>query len=518
MTGSWSMGASPAVAQIRNVTLLGDAGLSDITIAGERIVSVTPAGERPEQPTTAATEVIDADGRWLTSGLWDEHVHFAQWAEQSTRLDLGAATHAGAALDLLAAGLAEIGAGVDVGVGAGGSGSTVGSSPGAAEVVAMRARAASWPDAISREALDAVAGATPLVVIGVDLHSLWLNSAAMRARGMEPQGDGHIIEDDCFALLRELDNRPAHELDVLVERASRSAAARGVVGIVDLEMRWCLDEWARREAAGFDLLRVEAAVYPDQLDRALTAEHRSGDHLTESGRLRVGPLKIITDGSLGTSTAWCCDPYADGSFGRSLVSAPALQELMRRAHSGGLNLAIHAIGDRAGAQVLDAFEALGIGGRIEHAQLLRDEDLDRFAQLGVEASVQPTHLVDDRELTERVWPGRAPRAFPLASLDARGTRLVFGSDAPVAPLDPWEGIHAAVNRARQGDAPWTPSERVPVELALMSSMRGPLVPGRGDIADLVLLDADPLSMPASRLDDMRVSATVVGGRVTHRAL
>ena len=504
MSGSWSMGASPAVAQIRNVTLLGHSGLSDITIEGERIVSVTPAGVLAAPASSDDACVIDADGRWLTSGLWDEHVHFAQWAEQSTRLDLGAATNASEAIAILIEGLAEVGVSAE--------------APAAAEFVAMRARAASWPDAISREALDAISGETPLVVIGIDLHGLWLNSAAMRSRGMEPQGDGHIIEDDCFALLRELDNRPAHELDVLVERTSRSAAARGIVGVVDLEMRWCLDDWARREASGFDLLRVESAVYPDQLDRALAGSYRSGDPLTDSGRLRVGPLKIITDGSLGTSTAWCCDPYEDGSFGRSLVSAPDLQDLMRRANGGGLDLAIHAIGDQAGAQVLDAFEALGIGGRIEHAQLLRNEDLARFAQLGVEASVQPTHLVDDRELTERVWPGRAPRAFPFASLNALGTKLVFGSDAPVAPLDPWEGIHAAVNRARRGDTAWTPSECVPVELALESSMRGPLVPGAGDAADLVLLDADPLSMPAARLDDMRVAVTVVGGLVTHRAM
>ncbi|MBL3700010.1 amidohydrolase [Leucobacter luti] len=513
------------VSLLRSVRLLGQDAPVDIALESGRIAAIAPAGQLPAGTGSGAAGdgVLHGDGRFVTSGLWDEHVHFGQWAQQSTRFDLGAAESAAAALDLLAA---ELRADADqtdadrtrgdrasaaAGVAAGGT-----ATP--AEFVAVRARAGAWSDAITRTALDQIAGARPVVVIGGDLHGVWLNSAALTARGLPATGDGHIVEDECFALLREIDRLAPETLDALVARAGRAAAARGVVGIVDLEMRWSIDDWVRREASGFDLLRVEAAVYPDQLERAIAAGHRTGDALGTGGRLRVGPLKIITDGSLGTTTAWCCDAYPGGGHGRSLVSAGELGALMRRATAAGLGLTIHAIGDRAGAQVLDAYAALGRGGRIEHAQLLRDEDLGRFAALGVTASVQPEHLVDDRVAMALQWPGRDRRTFPLASLHATGAHLVLGSDAPVAPLDPWRWVQAAVLRAHAGEPAWVPEERLPVAVALAASMRGPLRPGVGDAADLVLLDADPLRTDPAQLSATRVAATLLGGTPTHLAL
>ncbi len=485
------------ISQLRSVRLLGQDAPVDIALAAGRIARITPAGAAPRLPGG-----IDGEGRFLTSGLWDEHVHFGQWAQQSSRFDLGAAESAAAALELLAAGLRADEA-------------EPGTHPGA-EFVAVRARAGAWTAGITRDALDALAGPRPLVVISADLHGIWLNSAALAARGLPVTGDGHIVEDECFALLREIDSLAPAALDALVARAGRAAAARGVVGIVDLEMRWCIDDWLRREAAGFDLLRVEAGIYPNQLDRAIDAGYRSGDALGTAGRLSVGPLKMITDGSLGTGTAWCCDPYPDGGHGRSLVAADELLALMRRATTAGLDLTLHAIGDRAVAQVLDAYAALGRGGRMEHAQLLRTADIARFAELGITASVQPEHLVDDREATELQWPGRAGRTFPLASLHATGAHLVFGSDAPVAPLDPWRWIQAAVTRARPGEPSWTPEERLPAAVALAASMRGALRPAAGELADLVLLDRDPLRTDPERLSETAVAATLVGGVLTHR--
>ncbi|WP_125098157.1 amidohydrolase [Leucobacter chromiireducens] len=486
------------ISQLRSVRMLGQDAPVDVVIEHGRIARIAPAGAAARLPGG-----LDADGRFLTSGLWDEHVHFGQWAQQSSRFDLGAAESAAEALELLAAGLRADEA-------------APGAHPGA-EFIAVRARAGAWTAGITRAALDAIAGARPLLVIGADLHGVWLNSAALAARGLPVSGDGHIVEDECFALLRELDSLAPAALDELVARAGRAAAARGVVGIVDLEMRWCIDDWLRREAAGFELLRVEAGIYPNKLDRAIEAGYRSGDPLGRAGLLTVGPLKMITDGSLGTGTAWCCDPYPTGGHGRSLVSADDLLAMMRRATAAELDLTLHAIGDRAVAQVLDAYAALGRGGRMEHAQLLREADIARFAELGITASVQPEHLVDDREATELQWPGRAARSFPLATLHASGAHLVFGSDAPVAPLDPWRWIQAAVTRSRPGESPWTPAERIPVAVALAASMRGALRPAVGDLADLVLLDRDPLRSDPEQLSAMGVAATLVGGRLTHRA-
>lgn len=481
------------VSQLRSVRFLGQNALVDVVIAAGRITAIAPAGQTPP-----LADGIDGGGRFLTSGLWDEHVHMGQWAQQSTRFDVSAAGSASEALELLAA---ELRAATD-----------------SSELVAVRARAGAWTDSLTRTALDAISGLRPVVVIGGDLHGVWLNSAALAARGLPVAGGGHIVEDECFALLREIDRLAPAELDALVARAGKAAAARGVVGIVDLEMRWSIDDWARREASGFDLLRVEAAVYPDKLEAAIAAGHRTGDQIGSLGRLQVGPLKIITDGSLGTNTAWCCDSYPSGGTGRSLVSAAELHALMRRATAAGLALTIHAIGDRAATQVLDAYEALGRGGRMEHAQLLCDEDLERFAALGVTASVQPEHLVDDREAMAMHWPGRERRTFPLATLHATGAEIVLGSDAPVAPLDPWRWIQAAVLRANPGEPAWGPEERLPVAVALAASMRGPLRPGLGDAADLVLLDTDPLRADPNQLAQTRVAATLLAGKVTHLTL
>jgi predicted amidohydrolase YtcJ len=161
---------------------------------------------------------------------------------------------------------------------------------------------------------------------------------------------------------------------------------------------------------------------------------------------------------------------------------------------------------------LDAFEARGLRGRIEHAQLVADADLPRFGALGVVASMQPGHLLDDRDVAEQHWPGRTARTFPFRSLIDAGATLAFGSDAPVAPLDPWIAIRAAVHRDPGGVA-WHPEQRITAEEALAASTRGRLRPEVGDPADLVLVEE-----PVERMHAGAVAATLLAGRFTHRRL
>ncbi len=234
-------------------------------------------------------------------------------------------------------------------------------------------------------------------------------------------------------------------------------------------------------------------------------------------------MKIISDGSLNTRTAWCCEPYADGAAlmhprGRANVSVAEMTEAVRRAHEHGLRAALHAIGDAAVAAVLDVFEATGAQGSIEHAQLLRPEDLPRWSRLPVTASVQPAHLLDDRSVTEQCWPDRTERAFVLAGLLEHGIDVALGSDAPVAALDPWLSIAGAVHRGPARDASWHPEQALTPHQALAASVDGQRV-RPGDRGDLVLLDADPLargttSEQAAGLLGMSVAATVVAGRVS----
>ena len=242
----------------------------------------------------------------------------------------------------------------------------------------------------------------------------------------------------------------------------------------------------------------------------------------------MGPLKIISDGSLNTRTAYCCEPYVDEPTSRGKLNVPPaeLTDLLARATAHGLAVAVHAIGDAAVSAALDAFAATGARGSIEHAQLMARPDIARMGALGVTASVQPAHLLDDRDVTERCWPDRADRCFPLRSLLAAGVTLAMGSDAPVAPLDPWLAMAAAVHRSADERPAWHPQEAVTPAEALAASTFGAGTVGAGSRADLVLVDQDPLApagdrvggdsaAAAARLRHTRVSVTLVDGEVTY---
>jgi predicted amidohydrolase YtcJ len=155
---------------------------------------------------------------------------------------------------------------------------------------------------------------------------------------------------------------------------------------------------------------------------------------------------------------------------------------------------------------------------IEHAQLVRSEDFARFAPLGLVASVQPEHAMDDRDVADLHWKGRTDRAFAYASLHEAGATLRFGSDAPVAVLDPWVAIAAATTRSRDERTAWHPEQRVSLDVALAASMRGRTRVGVGDVADLVILDDDPYAASPERLRELPVAGTLLGGRWTWRGI
>lgn len=246
---------------------------------------------------------------------------------------------------------------------------------------------------------------------------------------------------------------------------------------------------------------------------------RTGDVLGEDPLLTMGPLKVISDGSLNTRTAWCCAPYAGSDHhGAPNLSEAELRSLLARATDHGLDVAVHAIGDAAVARVLDVFAATGARGGVEHAQLMSREDVRRMAALGVAASVQPAHLLDDRDLTGRTWPDRADRCFMLRSMLDAGVRLRLGSDAPVAPLDPWLAMAAAVHRSADAREPWHPEQAITAAEALDASVADGLPVHPGLPADLVLLDADPLAAfdstaaVADHLRSIPIVATWIAGR------
>lgn len=468
----------------------------DVLIEDGRLAAVTPAGAPVPAPRHA--EVVDLDGRFVGPGLWDAHVHFTQWVAARDRFDLAAATSAADAAAMVRTRLAaDVPAGVLIGYGF---------------------RDALWPDEPSVALLDDAAAGTPVVLVSGDLHCGWLNTAASRRYGLPVPPSGLLRETEWIGTLQRIDAEAGQAVDA-VRAAADAAAARGVVGIVDFENDDLLALWPERVAAGVTSLRVDAAVWPARLDAAIRAGHRTGDVLDEHGLVRVGPLKVVADGSLNTRTAYCWQPYpGTGDHGVQSIGPAELRRLLRSATGNGIDAAVHAIGDRTNTEVLDAFEELGVPGTIEHAQLVRPQDVPRFARLGVVASVQPEHAMDDRDVADRHWAGHAEHAFAYGSLHAAGAVLRLGSDAPVAPLDPWVSVAAAVHRHRDGRAAWHPEQRLPVEAALAASARGRTALAAGDPADLVVVEADPSTADEPGLRGMTVAATLLGGRWTWRSL
>ncbi len=464
----------------------------DLRVRDGRIRAIAPRLE------ATGAEVVDLDGRVVLRGLWDEHVHVTQAALAAQWIPLrGAATAAEALARMTAALPALVEEWPDPAV----------------PLVGIGFQDGLWPDAPTQEAVDAVGGARALVLISHDTHATWVNSVAARRFGVHPGPDGFLREEPAFAIGREVNRlaeaRSAAAVDVLMRRAVR----RGVVGIVDLEMTWNADVWLTRTAGGWHGPRVEVGVYPPDLERAVGLGLRTGSVLGADGLLTVGPLKTLIDGALNTRTAFCAQPYPDGGTGLLTVPEAELAALLERARETGFVPAVHAIGDAAVTIALDAFAGAGIGGRIEHAQLIADADLPRFAALGVTASVQPAHLLDDREVAAEHWAGRTDRAFPFRSLLDAGAALAFGSDAPVAPLDPWRTLRAAVDRSVPGEQPWHPEQRIPLDAALDASTRGRSMPRVGDPADLIALDR-----PVAALDPDAVAMSLIAGRFAHRAL
>ncbi|WP_058623413.1 amidohydrolase family protein [Microbacterium testaceum] len=469
----------------------------DLVIENGLIADIAPTGNL--RPTGF---VVDGEGGWLLPGLWDHHVHVLQWALAAERVPLGEVASAHDAATIM--GLAPESDGRRVGSGF---------------------RDGLWPDPPSLELLDATTAGVATYLINADVHSVWMNTAAFRREGFEPVASGMLREEDAFEISRRVNAVAPDVADRAVERMARTAAARGVVGLVDLDMTWNDEPWQRRVARGFDTLRVSYGTYPQHLDRAIAEGLRTGDRVrgATDDLVRVGPLKAITDGSLGTRTAACAHHYPGevGNHGILTVPPEELVDMMTRATAAGLECAIHAIGDVANAHALDAYARTGAVGTIEHAQLVAHADIPRFARLGVAASVQPEHALDDRDMTDSIWAEQSAQPYPLRALADSGANLRFGSDAPVAPLDPWAAIASAVFRTRDGRDAWQPHERVDIDTAIAASTAGgstaPAEIAPGAIADLVIVGADPLTADERGLRAMPVRTTLLAGRVTHGA-
>ena len=411
-----------------------------------------------------------------------------------------------------------------------------------------------WANPIlpTRAMLDPATGDRPACLSRTDGHMMVCNSVALKLANVtrvtkDPPG-GVVVKDaageptgvlkdaamDLIGAVRP--PRTAAEVREALVTALRHAAENGVTSVQDLPGNARdLDVWEKLRDEGKLTVRVS---YRPSLSQWETARDRRGAMKNDEW-LRVGGVKGYMDGSLGSSTALFFQPYSDDptTNGVSASEAIPLEKLEARvagADAAGLPVEVHAIGDRANAEILDVFERVAKKNgprdrrfRIEHAQHLRREDIPRFAKLGVIASMQPYHAIDDGRWAEKkIGPERCRTTYAFRSLLDAGATVVFGSDWDVAPISPLAGIDAAVNRRTlDGGHPdgWIPDQKIgPVEALRAYTTRaafagfeenekGSLAPGR--LADFVVLSGDPLSVPPGQLDRIRVEATVVGGRV-----
>jgi len=272
-------------------------------------------------------------------------------------------------------------------------------------------------------------------------------------------------------------------------------------------------------------LRFYVLIPLDQLKAALALGIRSG---FGDEWVRIGAVKIFTDGSLGARTAALEAPYADDpeNQGVTIYSQQQLDDIVSEAHRSGFQIAAHAIGDKATAMALNAITKVNesapgknLRHRIEHASILNTELIRQMTEAGVVASVQPHFIVSDVWLEQRLGARRASLAYPFHSLLQAGLVIVGGSDCPVEPLTPLSGIEAAVNRPG--------SEAVTVEDAILfytrnaayasfeENLKGIIAPGK--LADLVILDKDPEKVPPSTISEIQVLLTMVGGKTVYQA-
>jgi predicted amidohydrolase YtcJ len=508
-----------------------------IAINGDRIVAV---GSTAEISTVAGTAApIDLGGRFVVPGFTDAHVHFLDGGFRLSSVQLRDARTREEFVSRIKAFAATVPAGTWI---TGGD----------------------WDHTLwggelpRRDWIDAVTPGHPVWINRLDGHMALANTAALRAAGVADTvvdiAGGEIVRDSAgrpTGLLKDnamdlvgakVPAPPATLSDRALDAAMRHVAAQGVTTVHHMGTWDELDVLERAWRAGRLTTRVNAAVPLATWEklRDTVAAKRFGGEGRGDVWLRVGMLKGFVDGSLGSHTAAFEQPFTDAPTDRGLFVTPPedLHRFVSGADQAGLHVAVHAIGDRANATLLDIFERVARENgprdrrfRVEHAQHLRAVDIPRFGALGVIPSMQPYHAIDDGRWAERVIGGeRIKTTYAFRTLQDTGARLAFGSDWYVAPPTPLEGIYAAVTRRTLDDknpGGWVPEQKITVDEALraytaggayawfMEADSGTIAAGK--LADVTVIDRDLRTIPAAQIRDARILQTIAGGKIVFRS-
>ena len=500
---------------------------------------IAALGDDPEIRRLAgqSTVEIDLDGKTVLPGLTDAHLHW-EWQSRALRsVDVFEVPNKEVALERVRQRAAVTPAGEWI------------TGQGWAQDL--------WPerDFPTNFDLDGVSPENPVVLFAKSGHADWVNSKALELAGItastvDPDG-GQIMRDsagEATGILLEtagdlvksaLPAPTSEQLADMMAEAQEKALACGITMIHDFDDPSCLVSLqVLREQGRLDL-RVLKHINQSWLDAAIASGIRSG---FGDDWIRFGALKLFADGALGPKTALMFEPYIGEpeNYGMALVDKEEMVDHVSRASEYGLSATIHAIGDKAVHDVLDVYESVrreeetrreprtSRRHRIEHVQIIHPRDVGRLAELDIIASMQPIHATSDMSTADRYWGDRTKYSYnPRIQLD-HGARIAFGSDAPVEPFDPWLGIHAAVTRQRNGLPPegWNPEARLSLHETLLGFTQGPAYAAgmefklgklaAGYLADMIVIDCDPYTLPTEELASVKVLGTMVDGNWRHR--
>jgi predicted amidohydrolase YtcJ len=475
-------------------------------------------------------KVIDLQGKTVIPGLIDSHTHFLSFAHGLKRVNLHSISSFEEILSTIRSFSKRlkpdewlVGGGWDKNI-------------------------LSQSAVFSRQVLDEIWLNAPCALQSKDHHVLWVNSKTLEFIGIDkntsdPRGgkierdpntgepSGILKENACNLVWNKVPQYSITDSKEMLKEAMKIANGYGLTGFQNHDDPGAFGLFRQLQAGGQSTLRACFWIPIQELDSAISSDliSSSGDEF-----VRFGGVKMYADGSLGSQTALMFEPFegSDNNFGVEATSQEELTENSIKAGNAGIGVSIHAIGDKAVHQSLNAIQVSmskvgnrkNLRPRIEHVQILHPDDVNRFAKLDIIASVQPVHAPADIDIAEKYWGKRARLAYASNTLLKSGVRVVFGSDAPIESIDPWLGIHAAVCRKRIGDKKsWYPEEKVSITEALSGftcwaayasyeeNLKGTIETGK--LADMVVLSQDIFQIDPDLIPVTKVELTILGGKI-----
>ncbi len=486
---------------------------SYLAVCGNRVVAIGRGSSKSY--IGRKTTVIDLRGKAITPGIIDSHLHLLDYAWSLDRINLEPCRNAQEVIASLQA--------------------FTGSDEWIRGRGWNREQFGGFPH---KKFLDEIFPDRPVAINSRDGHFLWANSAALHRAGLsgdvevsggyvgrDPAGqlDGILGENAVALVLSHVTKPDAESRRRSLLEAQWRLHELGIVGIHSTDGNQAFGDLQDLQAESKLKLRVFHSIPLSQLEEAAKVQMKSG--LGDSW-FRFGFVKIFSDGTLGSHTAAMLEPFNETeTVGLDTIAPEELTEKIHLALSNGIAVAVHAIGDRAKRQTLNAFEknaALlkvpAAQSRIEHAQLLHPDDIPRFAKIGIVASMQPHHAISDYDLAKKYWGNRSDYSYAWRSLRDAGATLIFGSDAPIENPDPLEGLSAAIHRSN-----WENREQTITPLQALASYtiqpaaasgesreRGSLEAGK--LADFVVFSEDPIK---AEFKNCKVLGTVIDGKFVY---